>query len=107
MKYTRIDIKSEADLPKDSNWYIGFSEVINDFVHFNPIISNCKDLSWYLIEDTEPSYPEEFVEFLQSECEGFNKGWRYYKTNDYENGFIDFKKTKELYNFWLNEIKDK
>ena len=62
MKYTKVIIKSKDDLPKEDKWYIGFSRVINDFIHFNPISSNCKDIDWYLIEDTEKSYPEEFVE---------------------------------------------
>ena len=51
------------------------------------------------------SHFREFIDFLQSECEGFNKGWRYYKTNDFESGFLDFETTDELYNYWIKEVK--
>jgi hypothetical protein len=56
----------------------------------------------------EKDYVEkEFCEFLQTKCEGFNKGWRYYKTNDYEKGFMDFDSTDGLHEYWLKEVKGK
>ena len=107
MKYTKVIIKSEADLPKDSNWYIGFSEVINDFVHFNPIISNCKDLSWYLIEDTEKSYPEEFMKWcLENVSIDEKHGSEVYVLYTFGDRLM-FPNMEKLHEYWLNEIKDK
>jgi len=70
MKYTvyvKKEIKSEADLPKEDKWYIGFSGVINDFIHFNPKTSICKDIDWYLqpIELDMPDDEEITTEFTK------------------------------------------
>jgi len=64
MKYTRIDIKSADDLPKKGKYYCHIEDsgdilFMGDMKLINP--ENKKVIDWYLIEDTEPSYPEEFV----------------------------------------------
>jgi len=55
------------------------------------------NIDWYLIEDTEPSYSEPFVEWT---CDVYFDSTRWW-VHDKE-----AMTTEELYEYWLNEIKD-
>lgn len=117
MKYTKVIIKSEADLPKEEDDYAVY---YNDGRYRTAIFHNTEsdkcywlnNVDWYLIEDTEKSYPEEFVVW--------------FKLSDYIRIIIDdehywfleseivmstepMKKYtfKQVYEYWLNEIKNK
>jgi len=101
MKYTRIDIKSADNLPKKESIYI-VKCADNDTPEFMKLAKKgnafWNKVAWYLIEDTEPSYPEEFVEWL-----GYYHILRYVSQTNKK----DWKTTAELYEYWLNEIKNK
>jgi len=57
-------------------------------------------------QTSKDMYPKEFVEFLQSECEGFNKGWRYYPSINSEI-FTDYDSTGTIYQYWKDNIQGK
>ena len=54
-------------------------------------------------EIVDQSYPKEFVEFLRLECEGFNNGWKYYKTMS-PNDDIYFETTTDIFRYWSDEV---
>ena len=113
MKYTRIDIKSADDLPNTmGNYYVHKKQKSNwdlDSYYFasDRIPIWLEDIDWYLIEDTEPSYPESFLYWLVFEDhlyfpqeENGNNVWYDYERDCY-------KTLNDVYDVWLNEIKDK
>jgi len=118
MKYTRIDIKSEADLPKEIGHYIAHYKEFDINSPAGTVLSGynymqkqnwMKSIDWYLIEDTELSYPEGFVEWLAFDGRPFDP------VEEIEDGKacywdMDNNKnihTEEVYEYWLNEIKNK
>lgn len=131
MKYTRIDIKREADLPKVNGEYfahrIDYNEItLRTFkigepkLHYNHAYYLnfwLKNIDWYLIEDTEKSYPEEFVEWLLNYAEidicatpiestPFNEHMFKWKI-PVETHVFEYMSTSEAYLFWKTHVKDK
>jgi len=119
VKYTKVIIKSKDDLPKKEGFY--FVNLITDrkdIIGYNTLRylpdSDRKMwinyVDWYLIEDTEPSYPEEFVIWAMFKQDDFVKtcdgDFKSRSRNPIEDTGIYYT-LSELYSFWLNEIKDK
>jgi len=113
MKYTRIDIKTEADLPKEEKEpYYAMTKNGNMIIaYYDLFAGNWKcgtttvDIDWYLIEDTEPSYPEPFLYWLVFEDHLF-----FPQEEKGENVWYDYdcdcmRTLDEVCDFWLNEIK--
>ena len=116
--YTRIDIKSVDDLPKESGEYVvnvrdntGI-DVYKYFDYINPVMSEhqkeywLNTFDWYLIEDTEPSYPEEFVIYCIEMTDMEEREEVDYCYAVWNNGnVLGFDTLDELYNYWLTNIK--
>jgi len=104
MKYTKVIIKSKDDLPKEKERYIAhmkYTDSIRYYPYYGTKVSTklwIEGIDWYLIEDTEPSYPEPFLEWIRT-CSTLDltlNDWVIHKIT-----------TNDLYEYWLNEIKDK
>jgi len=113
MKYTRIYIKSEANLPeKNGEYFVYVKGSIGMDVYTWSKESNpeywIETFDWYLLPDTEPSYPEEFVEWcIENIDEEEREEVDYYYSYFNRGNVIGFDTIKDVYDFWLNEIKDK
>ena len=124
MKYTRIDIKSADDLPKVNGEYFAHRIDYNEItfrtfkigepkLHYNHAYYLnfwLKNIDWYLlIEDTEPSYPEEFVEWFGKQCEYIpdEDGNALYRSNHFNKYNSRHLTLEEVYQFWNDNIKDK
>jgi hypothetical protein len=122
MKYTRIDIKSADDLPKEEGKYFVYKtkniETVfheEDIWNFNPNDNENTSawfslIDWYLIEDTAKSYPEEFVRYCIEYVDIDDRndlGYKYSILNDNGGDYKIFPDMDKVYEFWLNEIKNK
>jgi hypothetical protein len=96
--YVKKEIKSEADLPKEDKWYIGFSGVINDFIHFNPKTSICKDIDWYL-QPIELDMPDDTFDKINCLL-GYLERWL---NNPYSTPPFELKDVIEEANTWLKD----
>jgi len=121
MYYKKIEIRSEADLPKDiiihvcnkHNFeelvYIEDGETKKPFrydKHDKPTLS-IGSIVWYLQPVREELYPASFMEWTVVGCQYSyhpnHKIWTFFD----KNGIMHKKTTDELFEYWQENIKDK
>jgi len=114
MKYTRIDIKSDKDNPKQNGSYLtefGWLRYNGRWIYPNDgKTTYLRGIDWYLIEDTAKSYPEEFVRYCIEYVDIDDRndlGYKYSILNDNGGDYKIFPDMDKVYEFWLNEIKNK
>jgi len=98
MKYTKVNIRRKRVLNRILSFLIQYPK--DKYELRSHLIDELKEV----IEDTEKSYPEEFIRWLSIKIKSLDIKLGLpvmYRLNDktYE--------LPELYDFWLNEIKDK
>lgn len=120
MNYTKVIIKSEADLPKEYGHYFvknkgdfGYPNDVFIFDNNNPAIIDdwMNNIDWYLIEDTESCYPKPFVKWFKTQDVFSNiilNGKEVWYIPNIENNIEpEYLSFEQIYYFWLNEIKNK
>ena len=112
MKYTKVIIKSKDDLPKETGGYFVFDKTFSfQSDYFNNDDKSkerwLKNYNWYLIEDTEKSYPEEFMKWcLENVSIDEKHGSEVYVLYTFGDRLM-FPNMEKLHEYWLNEIKNK
>ena len=113
MYYKKVIIKSEADLPKEhEGWYSAHEKVRseNDYNHVYWLGSIYKDAwlrnyDYYLLPVEEELYPKEFIMWLIFEDHKFYFDCDKYKF--YDEGEDYNASLKEVFEHWLNNVKNK
>jgi hypothetical protein len=102
MYYKRIEIKSEADLPREKGIYIAKEKDLDQpvFLKYKDIFDQILlwlEVDWYLQPVEEELYPKEFVEWYVTEGQF-----------EYRFGVGQVPSPlAEAFDFWQTNIKDK
>jgi len=124
-KYTKVLIESEDDNPKNTGRYLtefGWLTYNGKWIYpKNKGTTYLRSISWYLLPeqaDKEKCYPEEFVNWLAYDSQKYIDLISYWDAELQTNKRVfckhgsrsvihDRMTIEQVYDFWLNEIKDK